>query len=252
VDLSFATLVAAFGGGIVSFITPCVLPLLPAYLSMMSGYSVDDMAAGKTSSRRMFRVTGLFVLGFSVVFVAAGAAASQVSRFITANQRVLGWVGGSLILAFGLLTLGMTLSRSRFFGFLNREARLDVRPSRLGGWAPPVMGLAFGFGWTPCIGPILGTILTVAAAEETVGQGALLLAVYAAGLGIPFIASGVATGAAFKALKKVRRHLPKVNLASGLVLVVFGLLLITGGFNAVRTAITDVWYQVPFLRDLEF
>lgn len=251
-ELSFGSLAAAFGAGVISFITPCVLPLLPAYLSLMSGYSVEELQAGKVSNRRLLRVTSLFVAGFAIVFVAAGAIASNVGQFLNANQLVIARVSGVLILLFGLVTLVLTFSRSPVFAILNREAHVSVRPSRLGNWAPPVMGLAFGFGWTPCIGPILGTILTVAASEQTVGSGALLLAVYALGLGLPFIASGVGAGVLLRTAKGLRRHVRKVSIASGVVMVTFGMLLLTGGFNVVRTAITNVWYEIPLLKDLNF
>jgi cytochrome c biogenesis protein CcdA len=168
-DAGFALqLLLAFGGGIISFLSPCVLPLLPGYLGLMSGYSVADLQAGRASTGRMLRVTSLFVAGFTVVFVATGAAATQVGRFLVQYQSVTERVAGALILAFGVLLIGMSFTGRGLFGVFARERRLDVRPSRLGRWAPPVMGMAFGFGWTPCIGAILGAILTAAGTRETI------------------------------------------------------------------------------------
>src|SRR5690606_4883880 len=153
----------AFGGGILAFLSPCVLPLVPGYLGLMSGYSVADLQSGDASRLRMLRVTGLFVLGFTVVFVATGAFATSIAGVLNRSETLRGRIAGGLVIAFGILMIGMAVTSRGIFGFLSQERRLDVRPSRLGGWAAPVMGAAFGFGWTACIGPILAGVLAIAA-----------------------------------------------------------------------------------------
>ena len=233
----------AFLFGMLSFISPCVLPLLPGYLSLMSGYSVADLQEGNASVGRMLRVTLLFVAGFTAVFVAGGAAATSLGEFLTRNQATTIKIAGWMIVAFGLIIVALALSDSKLHAGFSRERRLEVRPSRLGGWAPPVMGIAFGFGWTPCIGPILGGILTLAAAQETVGQGMFLLFVYSMGLGIPFILAGVGLTKLLGSLKFIRKHLKKINVASGLLMVVFGWLFISGRISDLSSIISDflIW-----------
>ncbi|REK37203.1 MAG: cytochrome c biogenesis protein CcdA, partial [Actinobacteria bacterium] len=149
----------AFGAGIISFVSPCVLPLLPGYLSMMSGYSTAEIQGGRISTGRMSRVILLFIAGFTVVFAILGAAAASLGNVITRNLGTLETVAGALIIAFGLLMAAMAVSNRGFLATLSQDRRVDVRPSRLGKWAPPVMGAAFAFGWTPCIGPVLTVIL---------------------------------------------------------------------------------------------
>jgi cytochrome c-type biogenesis protein len=250
-ELAFVLQMAlAFGGGIVAFLSPCVLPMLPGYLGLMSGYSVADLAAGRASRGRMLRVTLLFVLGFSAVFVATGAIATRLSQFLNSNQMVLNRVAGAVVIAFGLVVVGMAFTNRGVFGVLARERRADVRPSRLGAWAPPVMGLAFGFGWTPCIGPILTGVLAVAATRETVLQGMLLLLSFSLGLGVPFVAAGLGLARAFRAVKALRRFIRPINVASGVVMTVFGVLLFTGTLPRLAGFFVDVFTNVPLLEFL--
>jgi len=185
--LNFATLLIAFVFGGLSFLSPCVLPLLPGYLSMMSGYSAQEIAEGDTSSRRMLRVSVLFVLGFTAVFVALGATATAFGRSLLQNSSLFNTIGGWLIIVLGLFIAVTALWNPTFLMPMMRERRIEVRPSRLGAWAPPVMGVAFGFGWTPCIGPTLASILTIAGAQGTIPEGMILLGVYGLGLGVPFM-----------------------------------------------------------------
>lgn len=250
-QLGFALqLAVAFGGGVVAFVSPCVLPLLPAYLGLMSGYSMADLQSGRASRGRMLRVTLLFVAGFSVVFVATGAAATQIAQFLARNQTVTNRVAGTLVAAFGIAMVGMALTNRGVFGFLSRERRFEVRPSRLGAWAPPVMGLAFGFGWTPCIGTILGGILLIASTQDTVAQGMLLLLAFSLGLGVPFVLSGVGLAKAFRAAKAVRSWGRAINVAAGLVMAGFGVLLLTGNVFRLASFFQEVFVSVPFLEDL--
>ncbi len=246
--MDLGSIASAFVFGALSFISPCVLPLLPGYLSLMSGYSVADLQEGNASVGRMLRVTLLFVAGFTLVFVAGGAAATSLGGFLARNQSTTTQVAGWLIIAFGVLIVMLALSNSRFLNVFNRERRLEVRPSRLGGWAPPVMGVAFGFGWTPCIGPVLAAILTLAASQETVGQGMFLLFVYSMGLGIPFVLSGIGMTKLFGSLRVLRRHLKTINVVSGLLMVGFGVLFITGRITDLSGWITDLFIRFGWDR----
>ena len=245
-----AQLAFAFGGGVIAFLSPCVLPLVPGYLGLMSGYSVADLQSGDASRVRMLRVTTLFVLGFTVVFVASGAFATSISGILARNQTLTERIAGGVVIAFGLLMIGMAFSNRGLFGAMSRERRVDVRPSRLGAFAPPVMGAAFGFGWTACIGPILAGVLTIAATRETVGQGMLLLFVFSLGLGVPFILTGLGLRRAFGAIKAMRRWMRPINVASGFVMVAFGVLLLTGNVTQLSSFFSDVFQSVPFLEGL--
>lgn len=236
-------IITAFVFGAISFVSPCVLPLLPGYLSLMSGYSVADLQSGNASMLRMLRVTLLFVAGFTLVFVAAGAGATTLGGWLARNQRVTNTVAGWIIIAFGVLIIFLAVSNSPALNFFMRERRVDVKPSRLGAFAPPVMGVAFGFGWTPCIGPVLGAILTAAAASETVTQGMVLLLFYSLGLGVPFVAAGVGMTKAFRAMAFMRKYLKPINVASGALLAGFGVLMVTG-----QVAVLSRWITEFFIR----
>ena len=231
---------SAFVFGALSFVSPCVLPLLPGYLALMSGHSAAELQAGKASTRRMVRVTVLFVSGFTLVFVALGAGATSVSGFLLRNRSSVVMVAGFLIILFGLLILVMALSNSPRLAFLFRELRLEVKPSDLGVWAPPLMGMAFGFGWTPCIGPVLAAILTLAASQETVWRGMFLLFVFSMGLGVPFIAAGIGVTKVYSGIGFLQRHLRWINVVSGLLMVGFGILFVTGRITYLSSLISDV------------
>ncbi len=229
--LNLISLAAAFGFGALSFLSPCVLPLLPGYLSMMSGYSAADLSESRASTRRMLRVTLLFVAGFTVVFVALGAAATTVGRALLRNQEAFTTAAGWLVVAMGLFLAVTAIWTPRFLLPLLRERRVEVRPSRLGAWAPPLMGAAFGFGWTPCIGPTLGSILALTAVGQegtTVAAGMVLLAVFSLGLGLPFVLAGLGMGRALRLLARFRAWLRPITVASGLLLAGFGVLMVTG------------------------
>ncbi len=240
-------LIVAFGAGVISFISPCVLPLLPGYLSMMSGYSAAQLEAGEVSSRRMLRVILLFILGFTVVFAALGAAATGFGQFLRANLGTLTRVAGLVIIVFGVLMVAMAVSNRGFLATLSQERKVDVRPSRLGEWAPPVMGAAFAFGWTPCIGPVLTVILATAAIQESVGQGILLLVSYSLGLGVPFLLAGLGL---FKVFGRLKPHLRSINIASGVLLALFGVLMVTNNVDALSRWFVSIFDAVPFLRGL--
>lgn len=227
-------LALAFLAGALSFLSPCVLPLVPSYLSLMSGVGASELAvATKVDQRRLLRSTLLFVAGYTAVFTALGAGASAVGSFLSDHQIGLRRLSGILIVVMGLALAGLV--RPAFF---DRERRFHVSSSALGAYAPPVMGAAFAFGWSPCIGPVLGAILTLAAESASLLRGVVLLLAYSAGLAVPFVASGVAFGRFTGAFSWVKRHFGVINLVSGLLLALFGVLLLTG-------AVTDVvrWLQ---------
>ncbi len=240
-------LVIAFGAGVISFVSPCVLPLLPGYLSMMSGYSADQIESGEASTRRMTRVILLFIAGFTVVFAALGAAATRLGQFLTSNIDAFTRLAGLVVIVFGVLMVAMAVSDRGVLSVLGQERRVDVRPSRLGPWAPPIMGAAFAFGWTPCIGPVLTVILATAATQETIPQGVLLLLSYSLGLGVPFLLAGLGL---FKLFGRVKPHMRTINIVSGALLAVFGVVMITGNLGTISAWVSRMFLSVPFLDDL--
>ncbi|MCX5494160.1 cytochrome c biogenesis protein CcdA [Kaistia dalseonensis] len=223
---SDVTLWGALLAGLLSFVSPCVLPLVPPYLCYVTGLSLDEVV-GDQSDRRIRRIvlqsSLAFVLGFSTVFVLLGATASVLGRLVARHQDVLSIFAGLVIIVMGLHFLGVFR-----IGFMQREARLRVERQPAGIVGAYVLGLAFAFGWTPCIGPVLAAILAVAGSTDTVGRGAGLLAIYSLGLGIPFmIAAGFAEGFVLM-LKRFRRHMPLVEKAMGVFLVFAGFMFLTG------------------------
>lgn len=227
----------AFGAGMLSFLSPCVLPLVPGYLSLMSGVGATSLGASSRADRRLLlRSTLLFSAGFTVVFVALGASASAVGRGLQQHQVGLNRVAGVFVIAMGLFLAGFTSPR-----LLQQERRFHVSPSKLGAWAPPVMGVAFAFGWTPCIGPVLGPLLALAANGHTLYRGVLLLAFYSLGLAVPFVASGLAFGRLTGTFSWVKRHYRIINLVAGLLLVGFGILLFTNRIGEVSSRIIDLF-----------
>jgi cytochrome c-type biogenesis protein len=240
-------LLIAFGAGVISFVSPCVLPLLPGYLSMMSGYSASQLESGEASTARLTRVMLLFIMGFTLVFAALGAAATGLGTFLRQNLGTFTRIAGIVIIVFGVLMVAMAISNRGLLAGFNRDRRVDVRPSRLGKWAPPVMGAAFAFGWTPCIGPVLTVILTTAAVQETIGRGMLLLVSYSLGLGLPFLLAGLGL---FRIFGRLKPYLRNINIASGVLLAMFGVVMVTGNLGAVSSWFVSQFDKIPFLRDL--
>jgi cytochrome c-type biogenesis protein len=229
---------AALIAGLVSFLSPCVLPLVPPYLVYLTGATIEHVANEETvaSSKRAVTISAaLFVLGFSTVFVALGASASLIGGLIRAWSAELSVVAGIVIIVMGLHFLGATR-----IGLLMREGRLPI-PRPVGLWGAYVMGLAFAFGWTPCIGPILAAILSVAAAEATVVKGAGLLAVYSAGLGIPFLIAAVMVEQFSALFAKMKRHLAGVERAMGVLMILTGIGFLTGAVSGV-----SIWLLETF------
>jgi cytochrome c-type biogenesis protein len=218
------TLTGVLLAGLISFLSPCVLPLVPPYLAYMAGTSVSAMKAeGRGLDLRVIFASALFVLGFSTVFVLLGAGASSMGRVLRVYGDTLAIVAGVIIIVMGLHFLGLFR-----IGLLYREARLEVgRPAGFAG--AYLMGLAFAFGWTPCIGPVLGAVMAVAGAQATVAQGMGLLAVYSLGLGIPFLLAAFFMGRFMGVMERLKPHMGKIEKVMGVLLVLTGLAFLTGG-----------------------
>jgi cytochrome c-type biogenesis protein len=219
---------AALGGGVVSFLSPCVLPIVPAYLSVITGLDVAEVKEG--DRRHLPRIawhTGLFIAGFSAVFILLGLTATALGKGATRHQVFLTRISGVFVLAMALYMLGSLVLRAPG---LYQERRWHPQLSRFGPFAAPVAGVAFGFGWTPCIGPVLGYVLTRAATAQTATQGGILLLFYSLGLGIPFMATGLAFSRMAGALNWVKRHSVAVTASSAVALGFFGVLLTLNRF----------------------
>jgi cytochrome c-type biogenesis protein len=224
-DVNLFAYLAAFGGGVVSFLSPCVLPLVPGYLSMVTGLDLVELQEGThEQSRRVIVTTSTFVAGFGVVFIALGLSASSFGQLLREHQSMLTRLSGTLMFAMALFLLGSLFLRAPW---LYQEKRFHPQLGRYGVAAPAVAGVAFGFGWSPCIGPILGSILGIAANQDRVWAGATLLAAYSLGLGLPFLLSGLALGRVGGAIGWVKRHFPLIVGGSAVILGFFGLLLMT-------------------------
>ena len=228
------TLLAAFGAGLLSFISPCVLPLIPGYLSYISGLSLDELRGTETvaisaSARSRVVLSSLaFILGFSLVFVALGASASALGKVLMSSLTLLGKVAGVIIVLFGLHTMGLLR-----IDWLYQEKRIQTNRQPAGLVGAMLVGVAFAFGWTPCIGPILAGILVVAGAQETVSQGIQLLVAYSLGLAVPFFATALAVNRFFSAFAKIRKHYHAIELTSGALLVIIGILIFTNRFTII-------------------
>jgi cytochrome c-type biogenesis protein len=217
---------AAVLAGVLSFLSPCVLPLVPPYLVYMSGVSLEDLSAEKNTTQNRKRVmlsSLLFVLGFSTVFVLLGATASALGQVLRVNLPLLSQIAGVAIIIMGLHFMGVFK-----FGFLMREARYQHEQSAASYAGAYVIGLAFAFGWTPCIGPVLAAILSVAGSTESVGRGMGLLALYSLGLGIPFMIAAFSVDSFLGFSRKFRRHMVLLEKIMGALLVLTGIMFLTG------------------------
>jgi len=233
----------ALAAGLLSVFSPCVMPLMPAYLSLVSGISVEEMQAGPTDSvlrRRVMRACLGFVSGFSTVFVLMGVGAVAIGHTIrTWRAEILGvefgiaQVAGVLIVLLGLHMTGLVPIR-----LLYRDARVDFKVSQRSFLSTYLVGAGFALGWSPCVGPILSSVLALAGSRDTVAEGTLLLLVYSAGLAIPFLAAGWSIEYFFRAFERIKRHFRKLEMASGLLLVAVGLLLVTGQLSRLNSQFT--------------
>jgi cytochrome c-type biogenesis protein len=219
----------AFTAGLLSFISPCVLPLVPAYLSYISGVSLEAMRGQteeKGAGHKVIINTLLFVLGFSIVFCTLGATASYIGQYLVLYKSYINIIGGIIIIVLGLHLAGVYRIK-----WLDYEKRVHVKEKPLGLLGSVLIGAAFAFGWTPCIGPILSAILLIAADQKTTADGILLLAVYSMGLGVPFLLTGIALNYAMSIFKAIKKHYRKIELASGVLLIFIGLLVATDQFT---------------------
>lgn len=241
------SLIGALLAGLLSFLSPCVLPLVPAYLSYISGVSVDSLQHAEKDSqiRRTAIVQSLwFVLGFSLIFVLLGASATWMGQWLLENLTVLGKVAGIIIMIFGAHYTGIVR-----IPFLMMDARLETGAiNAKSGLGALVLGSAFAFGWTPCVGPILGAILTMAGAQQNVFQGITLLLAYSIGLGIPFMLAALATNSFLAWSKRFKKHLHMVEIISGILLIIVGLLIFLGSFSTLSSWLVQ---YAPWLAEIE-
>lgn len=230
------TVLAAFAVGFVSFVSPCVLPLVPGYLSAVSGVSMGELQRGERA--RVLLPAVVFCLSFTVVFVALGMTATGLGSALQSSRRTLDVIAGTVIVAMGVFML-----LTPFVPRLNREWRPDALISRAGSGGPLVAGAAFAFAWTPCVGPTLGSILTAASVQGTVGQGAVLLASYSAGLAVPFLLTAVAFTRATTAFRWLRDRWTVINAAAAVVFVAIGVLVATGRFEVITQQLSGVGFS---------
>jgi cytochrome c-type biogenesis protein len=222
------SLFAAFLAGVVSFVSPCVLPLVPSYVTFITGVSFDELTAASAGPRvrRLTIIHSLaFIAGFSIVFIALGATATVAGQFLREHQDTVRRVGGVLIILFGVYLTGLIPIPA-----LSRERKKQLTTKPLGILGSVLVGITFAAGWTPCIGPILASILIYASTAKTVGTGVILLSVYSLGLGVPFFLSSLALNSFLAASRRIRTQLRTIEVASGVILIVFGILLVTDLF----------------------
>jgi cytochrome c-type biogenesis protein len=228
------SLATAFAGGVVSFFSPCVLPLMPGYLGYLSGLSFEELERlpPRVHLARTFHHALLFAGGFTLVFVALGLTATSFGQFLSGHALLLRRVSGTLIFVFGLQVAGLLR-----FTWLYRERRFEIHHHRVGPLRSLFLGMAFAFGWTPCVGPVLFSVLAHAATTGSVATGGGLLLAYSLGLAIPFLLSGVATSYSFSLINRSSRFLRPVQIAAGVIMMLMGALLVSGAFETVNTAI---------------
>ncbi len=227
------SVLVSFTAGLISFLSPCILPMIPSYLAFITGISLEELSLDQNLKKvRKSVITNslLFVLGFSILFIAMGASATFIGKFLARNIRWFEIIGGSLVVILGLHFAGLFKLK-----FLEREKKIHLDKKPLGMFGTVLVGMAFGAGWTPCVGPILGSILTMAAATQNVTKGIVLLVAYSVGLGIPFLLTGFLIHKFFEYFKTIRKYFRVITLVGGILLVIIGLLLITGYFTTISS-----------------
>lgn len=236
---------AAILAGLLSFISPCVLPLIPGYLSFISGVSIDELSSRERSNSHLGKVvlnTVFFVIGFSLVFVVLGATASKLGTLLQSNLNIFNKIAGIVVFLFGLHVAGVFKVSA-----LNYEKRFHAKGRKMGIMGSMVIGIAFAFGWTPCIGPILGTILTLAAQQNSVNHGVMLLLFYSAGLGIPFILTALLFNYLIGTFGFIKRHFRAVEIISGGLLMLVGVLIF---FNLLQIISVFILERIPALQNI--
>jgi cytochrome c-type biogenesis protein len=244
-ELSGIGILSAFGAGVISFLSPCVLPLVPGYLSYIGGQSLDEMRASGVTSKETMIILGLslcFVLGFSTVFIVFGASATALGQFLLRYRYEVNIIGGGIIIVFGLFMTGVMKA-----SLLQREFRFYHHLPGGKAVSSYLLGLAFAFGWTPCIGPILGAILTVSATSGMVSSGTALLAIYSLGLGVPFVLAALFTEQFLHHAGRFRRHGPLIHKIAGGIMIIMGIAMITGYLSRFALWLLEVF---PWLGQL--
>ncbi len=235
----------AFIFGLFSFISPCVLPIIPGYISFISGVSLDEMQTGENKSKKLRKLifnSLLFIGGFTFVFILLGATATSLGKIFNEYYDIISKVAGGIIILFGLHMLGVFKIK-----FLNYEQRFHTQEKKLGLFGSFLIGAAFAFGWTPCIGPVLAAILVVASQQETITQGIVLLASYSLGLGIPFFITSISINFFFNIFNKIKKYFRTVEIVGGIMLIVLGILIITN-YLTIIAGYFSRW--LPFLNNL--
>jgi cytochrome c-type biogenesis protein len=234
----------ALTAGVLSFLSPCVLPIVPPYLAYMGGISVGDMRSNSSARRRVILPALFFVLGLSTVFLFLGFTASAFGAFFLQNQALFAKISGAVVIIFGLHFLGVFR-----IPILDREARLDAGEQGGSAMGAYVLGLAFAFGWTPCIGPQLGAILSIAAQEGSIQRGTVLLAVYALGLGLPFLLAALFIERSMGLMQRLKRHMKLIERSMGVLLLLVGLSLVTGAFTDISFWLLETFdrFGIPLL-----
>lgn len=236
------SLLIALLAGIISFLSPCVLPIVPPYLAYMGGVSMQDMTDESHSNRPAIIASIFFAMGLSTVFIFLGFTSSLLGQMFLQNQRVFGIVAGLVIILFGLHFIGLIR-----IPFLYREARIDAGDQGGSAFGAYILGLAFAFGWTPCIGPILGAILSIAAQEGSVARGTLLMAVYAIGLGLPFIIAAIFINRAVAVMNRFKQHMATVEKIMGGLLILVGLALVFDLFSRLSYWLLETFPALAFI-----
>ena len=232
-------LIIAFGAGLISFLSPCVLPLIPGYISYISGESLGDIVE---KQKKILLKTILFSLGFSLIFISFGATASFVGNLLLEYSNSLRIVAGLVIIIFSLQLIGILN-----LNFLNKEKRIYTKNYSNNLFFPLMVGAAFGFGWTPCIGPVLGSILALAATESSIGKGILLLSFYSLGLAIPFVLSGYGISKFLEFSKNFKKNIRRISILGGIILLITGVLIITNKLQMIGYFLLEA---LPFLGNI--
>ncbi len=240
-DISF---IAAFIAGLISFISPCVLPLVPAYISIMSGVSIEELRSESSAQNKTKVVLSslVFILGFSFVFVLLGASATYVGKFLLMKMTLIRIIAGSIIIIFGLHLTGLFKIK-----FLLYEQRINKQHKKVGYVSTFFIGMAFAFGWSPCLGPILSGILGIAALKEHVSQGIFLLSIYSLGLGLPFFLTALATNYCVGIFDRIKKHMRFIEIMSGVFLIIVGILILFDFFT-ILSSYANKWF--PFLQKI--
>jgi cytochrome c-type biogenesis protein len=223
----------ALSAGIISFLSPCILPVIPSYLAFITGISLEELSQQESLRKVRKKVIAnslMFILGFSILFIALGASATFLGKFLYKNIRWFEIIGGVLVIVLGLHFAGIFRLK-----FLDREKKIHLKKKPLGYVGTGLVGMAFGAGWTPCVGPILGAILAMAATTQDILQGITLLVAYSAGLGIPFFLSAIILHKFFEYFKTIRKYFKVISIVGGVLLIIVGILLISGYFSTLSS-----------------